>query len=125
MVGLAAALALVVAAGADGDGRSAGERSAPPGTGGPACASSGPCTFVNGFASSTANGDAPKLMSFADAAALAKPASACPGVARDYASVGIEVAGVIGPCPGAVDANQARVAAASAAAAGLGLGGTR
>src|SRR5262245_41314230 len=107
MIGLAAViLTLVVAAGADGDGGSAGEQAAGAGAEGTPCAVGGSCTFVNSLASPGATGADPKPVSFADAAALAKPASACPDVAHDYASVGIQVDGFIGPCPRIFDAKR-------------------
>ena len=125
---LAAAATLVlvvVAAGAEGDDE--GAAGLAPGAGGEAapCRPEEPCTLINGYASPGANGESPTLVSFAEAVRDARPASACPAIARGYATAGIELDGVIGPCPRGVDPSQARAAATHAAGLGLGLGGRR
>ena len=125
VVGLAAgALALVVATGAAG-----GEptSAAPAVAAGEAavCAPAEPCTLVNGYATATTKDDDEKFVTFADVLDEVRPASACPAIARDYAAVGIELDGVLGPCPSSFDASSARMAAAMAASADLDHGGSR
>ena len=125
-VGLAAgALALVVAAGAAGDGEPTGVSAAAPAGEAAVCAPAEPCTLVNGYATPTTKDDDEKLVTLADVLDEARPASACPAIARNYAAVGIELDGVLGPCPSSFDAGSARTAAAMAASADLDQGGSR
>jgi hypothetical protein len=117
----AATLVVAVVAGAE-SGSSQTVSSADLGDDSP-CKAGVPCTIVNGFAGEGEKGEQPGT--FGEAAAQARPATACPEIARDYAVAGIEVDGFIGPCPSGVDMPSARVAAGIPASIGLTMGGSR
>ena len=121
-IGLAAAaLVLVVVAGAEGG---SSRDVAPIEVGNEApCKSGPPCTIINGFAGGDEKGE--KYVAVADVIAAARPAAACPAIARDYAVAGIEVDGFLGPCPTSVDMQTARIAAGVPASIGLVAGGAR
>ena len=54
--------------------------------------------YLNGYA---INGKSPpsEYVTFGEAVAGARPASACPDVTAVYEDAGVEIAGILGPCP--------------------------
>jgi hypothetical protein len=116
------ALALFVATGALGrdepraasTGGSDGTKICPPGRA---------CTLLNGFAAPARQ--EPMLRTYAEALEDVRPAAACPQVTEAYSEAGLEIDGVLGPCPAHFDAGEAAQAVATAAAVDHEIGGSR